>query len=127
VPLRLYTDEHVPTVIAEQLRRRGIDAESARDAGNLGLLDEDQLAYATHRQAVLFTHDTDFLRLASEWKQSGKEHWGILFAPARRYSIGESIRRLVEYALLLDAEDMRNCVEFLGPVGNDGVSYFHPK
>ena len=79
--LRIYTDEHVPVVIADELRRRCIDAESVRDAGRLGLSDEEQLEYASRRQAVLFTHDDDFLKLASRWEQSSNEHWGILFAP----------------------------------------------
>ena len=111
--LRIYTDEHVPVVIAEDLRRRGIDAESVRDAGKLGLSDEEQLVYAARRQAVLFTHDDDLLKLARRWEQSGSEHWGILFSPEKRYRLGECIRRLFECALSFDAEDMRNTVMFL--------------
>ena len=38
--LRIYTDESVPVAVAEGLRRRGIEAWSARDAGKLGMSDE---------------------------------------------------------------------------------------
>ncbi|MDA1191598.1 MAG: DUF5615 family PIN-like protein [Candidatus Poribacteria bacterium] len=113
MPLRIYTDEHVPTVIADELRRRNVNAQSARDVGNLGIDDSEQLEYAIRERAVLFTHDDDFLRLAVVWEQSGREHWGILFAPATRYTIGERIRRLLEYAVMLNPEEMRNKVEYL--------------
>jgi len=41
--LRIYTDESVPVAVAEGLRRRGIEAWSARDAGKLGMSDEEQV------------------------------------------------------------------------------------
>jgi hypothetical protein len=77
-----------------------VDAWSARDTGNLGLSDEEQLEYAIREQAVIFTHDDDFLRLAHDWTQ-------------HKHSIGECIRRLMDYALILEADDMKNRVEFL--------------
>jgi hypothetical protein len=42
-----------------------------------------------------------------------QEHWGIIYVHEQKLSIGECIRRLLDYALLLEAEDMRNRVEFL--------------
>ena len=38
--IRTYTDESTSVAIAEGLKRRGVDAFSTRDAGNLGLTDE---------------------------------------------------------------------------------------
>ncbi len=111
--LRIYTDESVPTTVAEGLKRRGVDAWSARDTGNLGLSDEEQLEYAIREQAVIFTHDDDFLRLAHDWTQQGKEHWGIIYVHQYKHSIGECIRHLMDYALILEADDMKNRVEFL--------------
>lgn len=111
--LRIYTDEDVPGAIVAGLRRRGVDARSARDVGNLGFADEEHLTYATREKLVLFTHDDDYLRIASEWRSGGKDHTGIIFAPQTRYGIGECIYRLMDYATILDPEDMRNCVEFL--------------
>jgi len=111
--LRIYLDENANTAIAEGLRQRGIDAWSARDVGNRGLADEEQLQYATRKRAVTFTHDDDFLSLADEWEETGREHGGILFVHARRLSIGESIYRVAEYAQALDPEDVNNQVLFL--------------
>jgi len=113
VPLRVYLNESANTAIATGLQRRGVEAWSARDVGNRGLADEEQLQYATRERAVLFTHDDDFLRIAREWKRKGREHGGILFVHARRLSIGEAIYRVAEYAQALDPEDVNNQVLFL--------------
>jgi len=51
--IRIYTDESVSVAIAEGLKRRGIDAFSARDAGKLGLNDEAQLVYASREKATI--------------------------------------------------------------------------
>lgn len=78
-----------------------------------GLSDEDQLEYAITQRAAVFTHDVDFLRLATDWAEKQREHWGIFFSPEHSHSIGEAVRQLAELALLLEAEDMANRVEFL--------------
>lgn len=111
--LRVYTDESVPVAVAMGLKQRGVDAWSARDAGNLGLSDEEQLEYAKREKAVIFTHDDDFLRLAHEWTQRGKEHWGIIYVHEQKFGIGECIRRLLDYVLTLAPEEMKGRVEFL--------------
>ena len=64
--IRIYTNESVNVAIAEGLRRRGINAISAKDIGNLGLRDEDQLKYALKEKLVIFTHYDDFLRYCTE-------------------------------------------------------------
>lgn len=110
---RIYTNESATVAIATGLRLRHIDAWSARDAGNLGLSDQAQLEYAGREQAVVFTHDADFLALAQEWTEQGKQHWGVIYVHEQKLGIGECIRRLVDYALFLQAEDMRNRIEFL--------------
>lgn len=111
--LRIYINESVHVAIAVGLQQRGVDAWSARDAGNLGLTDEEQLAYAIREHAAIFTHDADFLRIAHARAQQGQEHWGIIYVPEQKLSIGECIRRLAQYALIAEAEDMKNRVEFL--------------
>lgn len=111
--LRIYTDENVDVAVAEGLRRRGIDAWSARDVGNLGLSDEEQLEYTRKERAVVFTHDADFLRLVHQEWQEGREHWGVIYARVGPLTVGECIRRLMDYALFMDAEEMKNRVEFL--------------
>ncbi len=56
-------DEHVARAVAQALRRRGIDAQPATEAGLLGATDAQFLAYAQQAGRVVVTHDDDFLRL----------------------------------------------------------------
>jgi hypothetical protein len=95
------------------LRQRGVDAWCARDAGNLGLSDDEQLEYACREHALLFTHDDDFLRIAHVRVLQGEDHWGIAFVRPRKLSIGDCIRRLARYAFTTSAEEMINRIEFL--------------
>ena len=92
--IRIYTNESVDVAIAEGLKRRGVDVFSARDTGNLGLTDEEQLVFADNEKAAIFTHDTDFLRIAARSMEEGRTHSGILYCHLKSYSIGECVRKL---------------------------------
>lgn len=109
----IYTDESVPIAVAAGLTRRGVTAISAREARNLGISDDEQLAYAVRNRLLLFTHDTDFLQLAHEYTSLSQEHWGVIYAHQNNLSIGECIRRLKELSDLFAQEDFRNYVGFL--------------
>jgi len=111
--VRIYTDESVPIAVAAGLRRRGVDSFSALDSGNLGFTDEAQLEFAQREGAVLFTHDTDFLRLAQEWANKQRSYPGIIYAHPDRVSVGECVRRLKEIADMTDPDDFVNHIEFL--------------
>ena len=74
--IKIYADENVNIAIVEGLKRRGIEAWSAIEKGRLGLSDEEQLRYALEEKATIFTHDDDFLSMATE---SGIEHFGIIY------------------------------------------------
>ena len=111
--VRIYTNESVNVAIAEGLKRRGVDAFSARDTGNLGFTDEEQLIFARREKAAIFTHDTDFLRIAARWMEQGRSHHGIIYCHPKSYPIGECLRKLRVLTSVLTAEDMINHVEFL--------------
>jgi len=111
--IRIYTNESVNVTIAEGLRRRGVDAFSARDTANLGLTDEEQLTYAGKQKATILTHDTDFLRIVARWMEEGRTHHGIIYCHQKSYPIGECIRRLRALTSVLTYEDMVNHIEFL--------------
>ncbi len=81
--IRIYTDESVNVVISRSLKRKGVDVLSARDSGNLGLTDEEQLIYASEEKATIFTHDTDFLRITARWMDEGRTHHGAYTAIRR--------------------------------------------
>ena len=111
--IRIYANESASVAITEGLRRRGVDALSARDAGNLGLTDEEQLIYANNEKMTILTHDTDFLQMASRWLDEGKTHQGIIYCHQKTYSIGECVRKLRMLTAILSSEDMINHIEFL--------------
>jgi predicted nuclease of predicted toxin-antitoxin system len=107
--ITFYLDENVPTVIAEQLKRKGIDAVTVRDIGRLGDSDKNHLQRAIEMERVLCTHDQDFLRLASE----GVQHKGIVFGIQDLHTIGDWVRGLELIHAVLEAKDMENNVEYL--------------
>ncbi len=111
--VRIYTNESVNVTIVEGLRRRGVDASSARDTDNLGLTDEEQLSYGCKEKSTIFTHDTDFLQIGARWMEEGKTHHGIIYCHQKRYSIGECVRKLRMLTSLLSSEDMVDHIEFL--------------
>ncbi|MBI3762983.1 MAG: DUF5615 family PIN-like protein [Chloroflexi bacterium] len=99
--------------MAAGLKRRDVNAWSALDAKNLGLTDEKQLEYAVGEQAVIFTHDADFLQLAHEWAEHKREHFGVVYVHQEKLGLGECIRRLKEIADVFDPDDFKNHIEFL--------------
>ena len=82
--LRIYTDENVDVRIVEGLRRREVDAFSARQRGALGINDEQHFEKARDLKAVIFTHDPHFIEIAEKLVKSGKGHYGLIFAEMHR-------------------------------------------
>jgi hypothetical protein len=70
--IRFYMDQHYPAPISQGLRRHGINVLTTQEAGNCGLSDPDQLAFATAEGRVLVTFDPDFLAL----HRAGVAHGG---------------------------------------------------
>ena len=107
--IRFHLDEDVDPVVAEGLRRRGIDVTTSQEARLLGALDPIQLAHAQVEGRVLFTHDDDHLKINAQ----GVEHGGIAYCHRLRKSIGEIIDSLALIWELCEPEEMVNRVEFI--------------
>jgi len=110
VRIRFYLDENVPVAVATQLQRRGVDAATVRDLGFLGDTDANHLARATRLGYILCTNDADYIDLAT----TGIEHAGIIFGQQHKHSVGEWVRFLELLAAVLDPNEMRNRVEYVG-------------
>jgi predicted nuclease of predicted toxin-antitoxin system len=67
------------------------------------------LALACDQGRVIVTHDTDFLRLASQ----SADHWGVAFCKKNSRSLGEIIRSLVLIYEVLSPDEMRGWIEYL--------------
>jgi len=111
--MKIYCDENIESAIVEGLRRRGIEVISARDTGDLGKSDEYHLKRAYELGAVILTYDVDFLKIAHQKYQEGKEHKGILYAHPQDLSLGECIRLVELVTQVLTEEEMENRIEFL--------------
>lgn len=107
--LRFYFDEGVELAVSQQLRIAGIDAVSAHSLGHLGWSDQQHLDEATRLQRVLCTYDTDFLRMATE----DLTHFGIVYAPQSKATIGAWIRELRTLHATYAAEMLIGQVVFL--------------
>ena len=100
------------------LRSRGVTVVTVIDAGLTEKTNEEQLAFASERECVLYTFNvSDFYRLHTEWVGAGREHAGMILAPQQRFSVGEQLRRLLRLRATTTAAAMRDQVEFLSNWG----------
>jgi len=117
--LKFYTDSHIPKQVAIQLRQRGVDIVRCQEVGLEDADDPTHLTYATNERRVLITHDRDFTRLDSLWRQGGKVHAGIIFVSGeRRGEIGFLVKELVFFHEAVEvgaaaADEFRNVVTYL--------------
>ena len=107
--IRFHLDENCPRAIAESLRRQGIDVTTTPEAGLLGAVDEDHVAYALREGRVIFTQDRDFLRLHA----TGVVHPGIVDRQKDTLGIGEIITGLVMIWEICVPEEMPGRIEYL--------------
>jgi len=106
--IKFYLDVHIPKAVAHGLAQRGQDVLRCVEAGQGEAPDLEILGFALSQGRVVFTRDSDFLAL----HQQNVPHAGIAFLPSNP-SIGEIIRFLMLIGEVLEAEDMKNHVEFI--------------
>jgi hypothetical protein len=110
--IRFFTDEDVYGSVAAALRRAGMDAVSAPGTSRLGTSDESQLLWSAGQgRAVVTFNVAHFAALHAAWLRKGQHHSGIVVSQQR--PIGDLLRRLLRLANTLDAESMRDRLEFL--------------
>ncbi len=107
IPFHL--DENCSKAIAHGLRRHGIDVTMTPEVGLLGVLDEEQAAYARSTGRVIFTQDRDFLRIHA----TGIPHPGIAYCEKDTRTIGQMIQGLIDIWEILDPADMAGHVEYI--------------
>ena len=110
--IRFLMDEDVYGAVAPALRQAQIDALSTTEAGRGGESDESQLDWASNEHRALFTFNVGhFAGLHAVRIAEGRHHAGIIVSSQR--PIGDVVRRLVHLANALEAEAMRDRLEFL--------------
>lgn len=111
--LLLYLDVHVPIVVTEALRRRGLDVLTSQEDGTATQDDEGLLARAAEQGRLLFTQDQDFLRIAAEWQREGRSFPGVLFAPQQGMSLGGLVTDLDLLLTCCEPEELAGRVTYL--------------
>lgn len=107
--LRYFFDEHIDLAITRQLRQRGIDVQTALEAGraNQGITDADHLAFASSHKRIMVTQDRDYVQLAI----SMMPHAGIIMMQ-RALSISDSVDYLELMAHCYEADNIHNQLVF---------------
>ncbi|MBD2462046.1 DUF5615 family PIN-like protein [Oscillatoria sp. FACHB-1407] len=108
----LYLDEDVNVLVADLLQARGFDVITARDAEQLHTTDAEQLAFAVSQARTLVTHNrTDFEELVQDYFNSGRIHYGVIFAVRR--SPQEIAQRLLVILNQVTSDEMQNQVRYI--------------
>jgi hypothetical protein len=104
--LRFYMDQHIHCAIIEGLRAKSIDCINAEEDGRKDFSDEDLLARSTAMDRVFVTHDSDLLKISSDWNNTKRRFAGIVYAHPLRITIGRAIRDLELIATVLTSDDL---------------------
>jgi predicted nuclease of predicted toxin-antitoxin system len=91
--ISFYLDEDLSPKIAVILRKNGIEALSAHEAGMVAASDREQLEFAAREKRCLITRNrNDFIRLTQQFLNDQRPHRGVLIVP---YSLpGDQFARI---------------------------------
>ncbi|MEX0804445.1 MAG: DUF5615 family PIN-like protein [Candidatus Binatia bacterium] len=108
----LLLDEDVRPMLAEILRQRGYDVIHVLELGRTGKSDAEQLAYAVNARRAILTHNIrDFRLLDQQYRQIGKDHFGILLSD--QVTLRELLQRSLGFLGRRTAEDVMNNILWL--------------
>src|SRR5258707_364753 len=108
--LSFYMDHNVHSAIIQGLRLRQINCLTTFEDGLARSKDPAILHRANQHGRVLFTQDRDFLEIANEWIDAGRQFNGIVYASQLRVTIGRAISDLQLIAEMMTPVEMLNRV-----------------
>ncbi len=106
--MKLYLDEDISPNVCVILRKKGVDATSAHEAGMLQASDEEQLAFAAAEgRAIVTRNKDDFITLTVQFFEDLKPHQGLIIVP---YTIpGSEFRKLAALLVKFSKKIPRVC------------------
>lgn len=109
---RLLLDEHIWAYLAKILREQGFDVIHVNEVNLIATPDDRILQYAVgeHRAVVTF-NIKDFIPLAIQYYEDGKEHYGVVVSS--HLSRGELQKRVIRLLESVTAEELMNAVRYL--------------
>ena len=109
---KVLLDEHIWVYLAALLREQGFDVIHVSEDGLEGKPDGEILQAATEKHRAVVTFNIrDFIPLAVQYFDDGKEHYGIVVSD--QISQGELQRRVKNLLKKINADELRNTVRFL--------------
>jgi len=106
-------DVHIPRPITRELRQRGVDVLTAQEDGADELDDSLLMDQAATLGRVIFSYDDDFLKEAARRQANGQPFSGVITLQREHINFRVCLDDLEVVAKVYDAEDIRNCVEYL--------------
>lgn len=111
-PPRLLLDELIWAYLAKILREQGFDVIHVTEVGLVATPDREIMEYAVgQHRAILTFNIKDFIPLAIQYFEDGKEHYGIVVS--NQLSRGELQKRVIKLLKSITAEDLMNSVRYL--------------
>lgn len=99
-------------LVAKLLRVRGFMAQTTQEAGRKNTDDDEQLAYAVSQRRTVLTHNRDdFARLAQDYFDTKRKHYGIIIAVRRPPH--EIVTRLMTILNQTTADEMEDQVIYI--------------
>ena len=99
--MKFYLDEDVAPAIAAGLRKKGVDAVSAHEVGQIEVGDKEQLAFAArHRRCLVSRNARDFPALGRDAVAQRRPHAGIVLCPPTVHGsdVGTVVNALMKIA-----------------------------
>ena len=109
---KLLLDEHIWAYLAKLLRDQGFDVMHVTEIDLVATPDDKIMQYdACNHRAVVSFNIKDYVPLAIQYFQDGKEHYGVVVS--KELSRGELQKRVTKLLESVTAEELMNAVRYL--------------
>lgn len=110
--IKLYLDEDISHTVAEVLRSRGYDVQSAHQVGMKSRTDDEQLDYAIENERTLITFNArHFAPLVKKLHEEGREHFWVVVS--NQINLSEMVKLVIEMLKVCKVDNLKNSLVWL--------------